>query len=269
MRIANHLAVRGGAAEPPRVAWHPPRFTEEAEALGQHGIGALAVERRVIAEPGPIRRQQIERGARIRGNEPVADGAGDRSSAIGRDRGVKTRPIAGHPGLPPDGDERIAFPHQELVTELGRPIGAVERPQQHAVPPVEHVEQQHAIALRRVLRLDHRDVGAELDAPGRIARRLVEVGDQPVVGIPWIDGEVGDPDELFVRARGTEGLAAEHVGPRLDFDSRELGAQCRRDAQQQHDRKREASGENAARVHDRPPGKNVTGGADSTPEANR
>src|SRR5262249_28756819 len=63
--------------------------------------------------------------------------------------------------------------------------------------------------------------GGELDAPGVIARALVEIADNLVGGELGIDSEVRLADDALVGARVAKGLAAENVRTLGDLDTRD------------------------------------------------
>ena len=69
---------------------------------------------------------------------------------------------------------------------------------------------------------DH-EVGRELDLPGRVPRRLVDIRDDGVALVGGIDQEVQLPGELLVRAGLPEGASSRDVAARGNLDARDLG----------------------------------------------
>ena len=134
--------------------------------------------------------------ARTRPVTPVAAGTSIRIDAV----------APRHVELPADPDEREALAHQEAVAESAsvdrsadaaarlNPVSTVLRPR------LTMSIERDAVALRRVLRLEDLEIGGELDQPGGVARRLVEIGDDPVARVRRIDDEVDLADDQLVGA---------------------------------------------------------------------
>ena len=115
--------------------------------------------------------------------------------------------------LPADPDEREAEAHQEAIAEIvfGRRIGraaAIEAVQHDLVAAIEDVDERGAVAARR-LGPEDVEIGGELDASGRVDRRLVEIDDQAVARILRIDREVDRADDLLVARRAEVGAAGD------------------------------------------------------------
>ena len=137
---------------------------------------------------------------------------GDGTTAL-----VRHRRVEPHQAVAPRDVELPAEPHQreaalqeKFVAELLR-RARIERPrgpvihQEHAFrAPVRHFEQHGAIAMRGITRFQHVDVGRKLHESLFIARRLIDIRNDPVSRVGRIDGEIGFADETFVRTRGPE-----------------------------------------------------------------
>ena len=61
------------------------------------------------------------------------------------------------------------------------PRAGIVEPGKHPVPAVGNLEQQHAVAFRRIGRLQYVQVGREMDAAVRAARRVGEIYDASVL----------------------------------------------------------------------------------------
>jgi hypothetical protein len=107
-------------------------------------------------------------------------------------------------------------PHQEAVAEIlrGRRIGdtdgAVEHPEGDLAAAVGHVQEQAAVAARRVERPQHVKVRRGLDEPGRVARSQGKVRDRLIHRMRRVDAETKDARDRLVGARITEGASVEH-----------------------------------------------------------
>jgi hypothetical protein len=86
------------------------------------------------------------------------------------------------------------------------------------------LEQQRAVAARRVDGLEHEQIRGEVDALVGRAWREIQVGNRQVARVRRIDGELDAAGETLVRAGAAERLAAGHDRSRRDPDSRDLGA---------------------------------------------
>ena len=91
------------------------------------------------------------------------------------------------PELPAYRDERVTVPHQKPVAKLaelaalGPAAAGVIEAAEHPVAAVRSFEQQHAVAFRGIRRLQDVQVGREMDAAIRGARRVFEIDDAGVV----------------------------------------------------------------------------------------
>ena len=119
-------------------------------------------------------------------------------------------------------DVGVAVVHEEAVAGI---VGLVARPSLVPVPvegPVRAIVdlvEQRAVALTDVHRLQNVHVEAVFDQPRGVARRLVEIDDAGVErGLRVGDG-MRRPHEDFVRAGGSERLAAECGTPARDVES--------------------------------------------------
>ena len=100
--------------------------------------------------------------------------------------------------------ERSGWDASLRRARIERPRGPVIH-QEHAFrAPVRHFEQHGAIAMRGITRFQHVDVGRKLHESLFIARRLIDIRNDPVSRVGRIDGEIGFADETFVRTRGPE-----------------------------------------------------------------
>ncbi|PYM05013.1 MAG: hypothetical protein DMD82_12615 [Candidatus Rokuibacteriota bacterium] len=81
--------------------------------------------------------------------------------------------------------------------------------------------------MRKVLRLQHHEIGSSLDETGGVPRCLVQIDDARVGRVRGVERKVDRPGELFVRAGDPEGRAAEHVHARLHGDAADLPAHRR------------------------------------------
>ena len=94
------------------------------------------------------------------------------------DRRYVVLPAAPHYG--------ITLAHQKSVSNIqwrtGDGLGrcAIEHPQRQAVPSVEYIEQQTAIAASGILRGKDADIGRKMDEPVAVTRSQSEVRDSPV-----------------------------------------------------------------------------------------
>src|SRR5581483_121360 len=126
------------------------------------------------------------------------------------------------PAAPDDG---IAAAHEEAIAfdaglvEVVAAAGEVEVAQEQLVAAIVDVVKRRPVALGRVLGSEDGDVRGELDLALGVARRLVEIDDDLVVGIRGIDGEMGDGRDFLIRARVAERLAA---GKGLALENLEL-----------------------------------------------
>ncbi|TMC05498.1 MAG: hypothetical protein E6J41_21855 [Chloroflexi bacterium] len=119
-----------------------------------------------------------------------------------------------HVPLPPAPRDRPAPSEQEPVARLdaladlerGRRAHRAER-QRRLAAAVDHLEQQAALAARRVGGPEDHEVGLEPDSPGRVGRGQAQVRDRRVGGRGGIDGEARDPVQPLVRAGGPERAA--------------------------------------------------------------
>jgi hypothetical protein len=93
---------------------------------------------------------------------------------------------------------------------IGRSRRVVEHRQEPLAAPVRDLEQQHAVAPRRVGRPEHVEVGFETDPPVGAARRVGQIDDWLVVWIGRVERELDAPNQLFVGPGGAEGLAVSH-----------------------------------------------------------
>ena len=133
----------------------------------------------------------------------------DRVGNIAAEQAGRIRHIV----LPPAPHQAVTLPHQKAVAGMGvgirRRIGrAVEVFQRQLLAPVKHIQQQAAIAVVIVHRLDDAAIGGELHQPGGVARRQANVGDDGVVGMFRVNGKAGDAVNLLVGAHRAKGLAA-------------------------------------------------------------
>ena len=225
------------ARQLPLVARDRGRRALDPVADGQRVPRRRGIARRVAAQ---ISDREF-RTPRI-GRERRADDTGHagRRRHVDPDRAVALR----HVELPADPHDREALPHQQAVAELGvrRQVagrgGAVESGEDGPAAAVDDVDERDAVPVGRVLRLEDREVGAELDEPGGVARRLVEIGDDLVARALGIDDEVDASDDQLVAAGRTEGAPAEHVPARGDVDARHFGGgEGRQEGQDGHARR--------------------------------
>ena len=204
---------------PPRARNLAARRREELRTGGEAAVRAGRID-------GVVARQIVDREfSRACVCRPLrADDAGDRGATIGRHRHAdahRQRPL-GHIELPPDPDQRVAEPHQEPIAKIvvGRRVwrpAAIEAVQRDLVTAIEDVDERCAVSSRR-LRPQDVQIGRELDAARGVDGGLVEVGDDLVVGILGVDGEMDRADDLLV-ARQAE------VGTARDLDARHLRAE--------------------------------------------
>ena len=106
------------------------------------------------------------------------------------------RPACRDIELPADEHQRVALLQQPRVAELVflREVGGTFRPTEHAQQALPCYRGSLRRRARRWpssrrLGFQHPDIRGEGDAPSRVARRLVDVHDDPVVRIGGIDGE--------------------------------------------------------------------------------
>ena len=88
------------------------------------------------------------------------------------------------------------------------------------VAAIDHVEEQHAVALLAVGRPQDLDIGRVLDHAARIARRERDVLDDGVLQIARIDLAMRAPEQALIGADRLEALAAEG---RLDLGDLDAG----------------------------------------------
>ena len=96
---------------------------------------------------------------------------------------------------------------------------AVQVFQRQFLASVQHVQQQPAVSVIVVNRLDYPKIGRELDEPFAVSRRQPNVGDCGVVGMRRIHCEVRHSVDPLVTARRAESLAFSERLPRCDFQS--------------------------------------------------
>ena len=150
---------------------------------------------------------QRERGdAGAVGDVLGADRAGDWPAALARDRQVEQHPpVAGQqvapPGEPYDG---VAAAHQKAVAGMRRGArvvrgwSIVEELQHPLVATIAVVEKDAAIAVRRVERLQDREIGGKADEPVGVQRRLVEIGNAVLRRGCGVDCEPRASDEPLI-----------------------------------------------------------------------
>jgi hypothetical protein len=109
-------------------------------------------------------------------------------------------------------------------TWIGGTGRMVEGAEQLQVATVHHVEEQHAIGSRTVLRAKNEQVGREFHSALGIAGCFIEVGNDAVVRVGEIQREVDFAEQFFVGAGGAEGVATKHVLMAGDFDASNSGA---------------------------------------------
>ena len=120
-------------------------------------------------------------------------------------RRVDPEQRGGDVDLPSDPHQRVAVAHQQAVAEIGvggRIVawrGPIEPSQQRSTATVRDLEQQNAVALRRIRRAKHIEVGREAHAAIRITWRVIQIDDAGVVRIGRIQRELDPADEPFVR----------------------------------------------------------------------
>src|SRR5262249_6580309 len=236
--VRNDLSVLH-AAKLPSVSRNGARCAEESVTHDQRVRRAGWVERRIAGRVGSTAHiaERAGRIGRIR-SERRRYPPGDWFSLIKRGRRIERHQAAAswNIELPSDPDERVALPHEEAVAEIrigGRvehPRCAVEIVKDVLAPSVEDGEQHGAICARGVLRSKDVEIGRKGHAPGRIARRLVEIDDDLVAGMLGIDREEDLADELLVRSMGAKRLAAENVRARRNLDSRYFRLRAMTDA---------------------------------------
>src|SRR5262249_53722107 len=127
--------------------------------------------------------------------------------------------------LPSRPDQGVAQAHQEAVScilGLGHfGAAAIAEAREAAVATVRELVQHTAAASGDLDRLDDVERGGELDEPGSIARRQVEVDDRRQAGLVRVDREVGITEQAFVgtgiseRDTPSEGLPMLDVEPNL------------------------------------------------------
>ena len=190
------------------------------------GVGLVAA----IGEP-------LGRAARA-GNEIAAHEPGDRLAVIGRDGHVHAHAAVRHVPLPSHPRQREALIHQRAVAEFGGcgRIGGARRALECDENPlgaaIAGLVEQPAVAARGIDGLQQIEVGAHLDAPARVARREREIDDALVLRKIRIQLDDDRADDLFVRPRGAERLAAEYDLTPRDLEPRHVRPRRRRPRQQ-------------------------------------
>ena len=81
-------------------------------------------------------------------------------------------------------------------------------------PRLSDLEEQPAVAARRIGRLEHAEVGREVDPALGVALGLVQVDDRLVRRVLGIDGEPDDAVDPLVRADARRTLAPSANGRR-------------------------------------------------------
>ena len=119
--------------------------------------------------------------------------------------------------LPPDRDEREALKEQRGVAKVCfrcrvvRGRRGTERAEQAEASAVDDVEEDDAVAARRVLRFENEEIGRELDLPLAVSRGEVDIGDDLIARILRVDREVRLPVKFLVGADVAERLAVQDV----------------------------------------------------------
>ena len=229
------------AREPPLAPRHDPARPLDRVAHGQHVVGRIGIEHGVGA--------MLAIGQRVIGfllghDEVAAHEPANRAAVLGRGRRIdadQTLPLR-HVELPADPQQREALAHQEAVAHLGgrgriEAAARVVEESEHAfAAAIGDLIEHRAVAAPDRLRLDHVEVGRELDLARRVSRRLVEIGHDAVRRQRRIHGEEDLSRQLLVRTGGAEGLAADEIAARLHIDADDLGERRRGGDQEQQDR---------------------------------
>ena len=158
----------------------------------------------------------------LEGND---DGAGHRRTVgpecVGDAAPEQPRRV-GNVVLPAAPDQAVAAAHQEPVARMrvgiGRAVrGAVKIFQRQFPAPVRHVQQQPAVAVVVVHRLDDTKVGGEFHQAGGVARCQANIGDDCVVAVFRVNGEARRPVQLLVSPNFSKRLPGGESPPRADF----------------------------------------------------
>ena len=149
------------------------------------------------------------------GLEGYDDRAGDRGAVGVNGVGDSAAEQAGGVGdvvLPAAPDQGVAGAHQVAVAGMregfgGRIGGAVEVFEGQFPAPVGDVQQQPAVAVVVVHGLEDAEIGGEFHQAGEVAGGEGDVGDNGVVGMFRVNGEMGEAVNALVGAHRAEGLA--------------------------------------------------------------
>ena len=146
--------------------------------------------------------------------------------------------------LPSDPHQRVTVLHEQAITEIavgGRIVARpprLNRPNRTHDAAVRDFEEQDAVALRRIRRSKHVQIGREAHAAIGITSRMIEIDDADVVRIGRIQRELDAADEPLVWPGGSEGLPTRHSRSRRDGDARDLGGRRATDERAGTERRR-------------------------------
>ena len=143
--------------------------------------------------------------------------------------------------------QAVALVHQERVARIrrgGRVVAAARAVEgaEELVAAVVDLDEQLVVAVAQIDRLQDVDVHRVLDVAARVARRELDVGDDPVASVVRVDFAVGLAAQLLVGAGGPE--RARHArdrileGRRLDAGDLDLGDARLRARYRQAERRR-------------------------------
>ena len=196
----------------------------ETRLCGVERYGGVGARRSAAAE-----RQAGN--ARFVGDKLGAHGSGHGAVFMARDRQVEQHPALARQqiALPGAEDDCVTATEQEAVAGMGRTLrvvavfGIAEILERALVSPIAPVEDQAAIAERRVRRLQDQDIGAERDQPFAVPRREPDVGHARLRRRQRIDPEERARRDALIGAGSPEPLPVGEGPAVADLQLNEIG----------------------------------------------
>ena len=142
---------------------------------------------------------------------------------------IRMRPAAGtshcHPIQSSEKPWRISapLPNSASRRRIRRSRRLLEGRQNALAAAVAGLVEQTAVALARIDRLQHVEVGGDFDQALRVSRRELQIDDDVVGGKVGIEGEVDLADEFLVRRRRRRTAGREHDFAALDAQPGDAG----------------------------------------------
>ena len=234
-RLEAAFERHGVARELPLCAWKGRPLGAECTTDSQRVFRRGRVTRRVADQVADRRCIPVV------GDESCLHQTGNAS----RDREVDpNRAFAPRIELPSDLHDRVTAGEQKAVSNL--PLGrvccrSVKGVQRDSPASVHDVEQRDSIAPAYISRPEDDQVGRHLDLAGGVLRRLIQIGDDLIPLVAWIDQKIDPSAHAFVDAGGPKCATARNIATRGDLHARDLGARKRGNDDRQEDRQSDVS----------------------------